>query len=643
MKRVVSFIVAIILCCNLSAREYHVSYKGSDSNEGSLKHPFKTINRAVYFAKAGDTITVHTGTYREWIKPLRGGLSDLKRIVYRAAPLEEVFVKGSEAISGWTKVDDSVWKVTLPNSFFGDYNPYQDTIYGDWFTSFGRRHHTGEVYLNGKSLYEVTSLDKVLHPLPLKGAQDKNGSTYSWYTETTDKETTIWANFHSANPNDNFVEINVRPKCFYPEKTGINFITISGFHFSQAATQWAPPTAEQPGLIGTNWSKGWIIENNSISDSKCSGITLGKDRASGQNVWLANKAKDGSQHYNEVIFKAMRAGWSKETIGSHIVRNNTIYNCEQTGICGSLGAVFSQIYNNHIYNIWVKRQFYGAEVAGIKIHAAIDVNISHNRIHNADKGIWLDWMAQGTIVNANLFYNNYNQDLFAEVNHGPILISNNVMLSPLSILSQSEGVAFVHNLITGRAYVWAEKTRFTPYHFPHSTTVSGIMTIPKGDDWYYNNIFAIDSTLDNQVNPDKTFLQAYHNKDFRFGFSFYEDAKLPVYFGSNIYLNGYGPYSNEVNSLENKTLNPNISLEEKATKVFLHITSDKTFGEIKTQLVTTKLLGKTKNSGVAFENPDGSPIVIDKDYFDKKRSDSSPFVGPFEGLKEGEQVLQVWQ
>ena len=36
--------------------------------------------------------------------------------------------------------------------------------------------------------------------------------------------------------------------------------------------------AEQVGLIGTHWSKGWIIEHNIISDSKCSGLTLGKDR-----------------------------------------------------------------------------------------------------------------------------------------------------------------------------------------------------------------------------------------------------------------------------------------------------------------------------------------------------------------------------
>ena len=84
---------------------------------------------------------------------------------------------------------------------------------------------------------------------------------------------------------------------------------------------------------------------------------------------------DGSLHYIEVTFRTLRNGWSKENIGSHIVRNNEIFNCEQTGMCGSMGAAFSVIENNHIYNIWTKRQFDGAEIAGIKFHAAIDTKI----------------------------------------------------------------------------------------------------------------------------------------------------------------------------------------------------------------------------------------------------------------------------
>ena len=51
---------------------------------------------------------------------------------------------------------------------------------------------------------------------------------------------------------------------FSKKKPEVNYITVSGFYLAHAATQWAPPTAEQEGLIGPYWSKGWIIENNYI-------------------------------------------------------------------------------------------------------------------------------------------------------------------------------------------------------------------------------------------------------------------------------------------------------------------------------------------------------------------------------------------
>ena len=59
------------------AREYHVSIKGSDDNNGSVEHPFRTISFAGKIARAGDTITVHAGTYREWINPSFSGTSRL--------------------------------------------------------------------------------------------------------------------------------------------------------------------------------------------------------------------------------------------------------------------------------------------------------------------------------------------------------------------------------------------------------------------------------------------------------------------------------------------------------------------------------------------------------------------------------------
>lgn len=71
------------------------------------------------------------------------------------------------------------------------------------------------------------------------------------------------------------------------------------------------PTAEQIGMVATHWNKGWIIENNIIHDSKCAGITLGKERSSGHNSWLADLSIDGALHYIEVTFNAVRCGWNK--------------------------------------------------------------------------------------------------------------------------------------------------------------------------------------------------------------------------------------------------------------------------------------------------------------------------------------------
>lgn len=84
-------------------------------------------------------------------------------------------------------------------------------------------------FLNDKSLYEKETLEKVYHPVADANSQDPEGSTYTWYCEHNEQETTIWANFHKADPNKELVEISMRRTCFYPEKKGINYLTISGF------------------------------------------------------------------------------------------------------------------------------------------------------------------------------------------------------------------------------------------------------------------------------------------------------------------------------------------------------------------------------------------------------------------------------
>jgi len=627
------FILFVFFTSLATAREIHVSNKGNDSNDGSVSKPLRTISAAAKLAYPGDIITVHEGIYREWVNPLRGGESDLKRIVYRAAPGEKAEIKGSEVVTGWKKVKDNVWKVVVSNSLFGDYNPYQDSVFGDWFNRKGRIHHTGEVFLNGKSLYEKENLEKVFNPVADTKIKDPEGSTYTWYCESDQNYTTIWANFQKFNPNKELTEISARRTCFYPDKPGINYLTISGFHISQAATQWAAPTAEQIGMISTNWNKGWIIENNVISDSKCSGITLGKERGTGHNVWSADKDNvynDGNIHYIEVTFRVLRNGWNKEHIGSHIVRNNTIFNCEQTGICGSMGAVFSLIENNHIYNIWTKRQFDGAEIAGIKFHAAVDATVRKNRVNDCGRGMWFDWMTQGTRISSNLMYNNDLEDLFLEVDHGPFLVDNNIMLSLSSLSTMSEGGAYIHNLITGSVLMMPEPNRFTPYFLAHSTDIAGLTSVLGGDDRFYNNIFV--------GKGDKS----GSNTKANYGTEIYNDAKYPVFLGGNIYYSGAKPCIKEIKPTGASSYDPKIQLEEKEAGVFLKLEFNQQYYDLKGLLITSELLGKTRVTKTLFENTDGTPLILDKDYFGLTRTADNSAAGPFVNLDKGFITLKVW-
>lgn len=619
----------------LHAREIHVSIKGSDSNDGTASKPYKTISQAAQVAVAGDVITVHAGVYREQVTPPRGGNSGKERIVYQVAKGEKVEIKGSEIIKDWQKLDNNTWVVKIPNSFFGKFNPYSDLIRGDWFcpTPKDRKYHTGAVYLNGDWLMEAENKEEVM-----RKSDEKN---CLWWAETDSTTTTIWSQFGNADPNKETVEINVRQTIFYPNKPFINYLTITGFVMQQAATNWAPPTAEQMGIIGTHWSRGWIIENNTIQYSKCAGVALGK-----YGDAFDNKDTESAEGYMGTINRALAFGWNKGTIGGHIVRNNTIAYCEQTGIVGSMGCAFSTITGNTIHDIHVRRLYSGAEMAGIKFHGAIDVVIENNHIYSVNMGIWLDWMAQGAQVINNLLHDNL-LDIFLEVNHGPMLVSNNILLSTKSLLMNSSGAAFVHNLFGGKIDVISYDSRLTPYHKPHSTFIEKLHDNPGGDVQFYNNLFV------NHCDASQ-----------------YSIALLPVIFEGNVFTKGsIRPVADSVekkidelseagkekfknptpvaaverNTLNKQTYDTEIKMITDSIAIYLELNLDKNW--VKGQqrkMVTTSLLGRAIIPNLPFENPDGSPVNIDNDYIGGKRNRVNPSPGPFEIRKSGKQKIRIW-
>lgn len=588
--------------------------------------------------------------------PKNAGLSEYRRITYQAAEGETVVIKGSERIQEWEQVEGTVWKVVLPNDFFGDYNPYVEEIFGDWVV-YNPGRHLGDVYLNGMSFYEAETLEQLKNPEVKTEVLDhwtqtmvpilsQEQTKYLWFAKVDEKNTTIYANFHKSNPNEELVEINVRKACFYPDQTGINYITVKGFEMCQAATPWTPPTAGQPGLIGPHWSKGWIIEDNIIHDSKCSAISIGKEASTGNNYRSIRKDKPGYQYQLESVFLAKQAGWGKEKIGSHIIRNNTIYDCGQNGVVGHLGCVFSEIYNNHIYNIAIKREFYGHEIAGIKLHAAIDVQIHNNRIHDCSLGTWLDWQTQGTRVSRNLYYRN-SRDLFVEVSSGPYIVDHNILTADYALDNHAQGGAYVNNIIGGKMTHRKMLDRATPYHVPHSTEIAGFSVTYGGDDRFFNNIFIGDENLKNvgtyHYNGYTTSLEEYIETVHRSpgDHEAFNKVEQPVYINHNAYYKGAESFARENEKIVANNFNPDLKIIEDGNEVYLSLELPEDFGLFLGEVQSTKTLERVRIVDAEFENPDGSIVVLDTDLLGNQREKRS-VIGPIVKLKAGKNYIKVW-
>ena len=101
---------------------YYVATDGSDSNDGSLEHPFRTIQKAADAVKYGGTVEIREGVYREKVLIGNSGLSNAP-ITFQAYNNEKVVVSTCDLLSGWTAApgdinqdgvpDSDVWQTTM--------------------------------------------------------------------------------------------------------------------------------------------------------------------------------------------------------------------------------------------------------------------------------------------------------------------------------------------------------------------------------------------------------------------------------------------------------------------------------------------------------------------------------------------------
>jgi len=172
--------------------------------------------------------------------------------------------------------------------------------------------------------------------------------------------------------------------------------------------------------------------------------------------------------------------------------------------------------------------------------------------------------------------------------------------------------------------------RATPYHRPHSTQVSGFAVIVGGDDRWIGNVFLggdVDAAYGSDgVHHDHAHCGTVAYDGYPSSFEEYmhdvsqSDAdheryygrKLPAYVRDNVYLAGALPFSKELRpTVLTGTAAADVIID--AGTAVLEATIPEGFGEVLLDRVGGRDLRHAHFPNAEFEEPDGSPLLVDRD------------------------------
>ncbi len=433
------------------SKTYYVdntSAAADDSGPGDQVRPFRTINQAARVLQPGERVVIAAGTYRECVRPLRGGDGPSRMISYEAAPGARVVIKGSEILTnGWrqetvhanfrlpggpapAEAGVTTWRHDLDGGLFPDaYNPFAlPSIMGSWawlntanvdMGPYLRRR--GLVFVDGKPLEPVEQLRELAAPalLPVpdftKPAVPQNGlparrrggpimqeiggvpDARVWVDPSG---TAIQVRLASGTPADHVIEVTTRQHAFVPAHSGLGYIRIKGLIFQHAGNAYPFP---QHGMVSLAGGDHWILEDNTLKWANGLGLAIGFDGNS--------------------------AGAQKPGV-SHVIRGNTIRYCGVGGI-GGMGTTDALIEDNLIeWCGWADAER-GWEAAGVKFHRARNMMFRRNVIRHMRhaNAAWWDSEDANCRITGNIFADvvTVSAAVHMEMNREMNQIDNNVI------------------------------------------------------------------------------------------------------------------------------------------------------------------------------------------------------------------------
>lgn len=249
------FILMLAAINEVRAAEYVVDTqhpKASDENPGTAESPLKTIGKAARMVRAGDTIIVKSGVYREAVRLEHSGTPGAP-VTFVADPPGSVVITGADVVTGWKRMpgEEPVYQVSWEHQFIinhlrdgtpVEHHPEDAPVWG----------RAEQVMVDGHHLAPAGDLSKLVQEwrenqerrlsedLPLVPDPDDPTTWYGMFAvDTSQKKLCIWL-ADGSDPDEHSVEASSRGLIFgvnpWMSREGVEYVHVRGFIFRYGAT-----------------------------------------------------------------------------------------------------------------------------------------------------------------------------------------------------------------------------------------------------------------------------------------------------------------------------------------------------------------------------------------------------------------------
>jgi len=369
-------VLAVAIPCRAATIVVDASHPdAADANAGTVEVPMKTITAAVRRARAGDTVEVHGGTYRnEDISFPRSGEPG-RPITLRPARGAVVIVKGSVVVSGWTcrEGDDPVYTHAGWKHYFGTW--HVDGIEkkkkkdGSAYTLRDARSKArNQLFVDGSYVEEVPRAGDLA---PNRFYMDRGAKTVHLWLASGD------------DPSSHLVEMSNTegPVCTTADQS---HIVIHGIHFAHCANR-----PQCRGMVRVDGGSDCVVSYCRVEHAAGAGFS-------------------------------MRAG-TRQLVRHCVFNNNGQLGFNASGTTDSLMECCETSHNNYlagkIYNS-------GWEAGGNKLcrtrNVVLDRHLAH---HNNGSGIWFDIDNQNATITNCVSYEN-KHGIHYEISYTALIYNN---------------------------------------------------------------------------------------------------------------------------------------------------------------------------------------------------------------------------